>query len=377
VTSSTVDRTSSLVGSRWAAPFERVGDLRAMAVLRILLGPITLLHLEPFLRDASAGLDYDDHFWQPYVGWAPSPSGELWRIVLWVGAGSAVLMTLGVLTRLSTTTTFLVVAGNLLLSETHFRHNRAFLALLLGGLALVPAGRALSLDAWWARVRGRPAPSVIAPIWPLLLLRTQVSLVYLTSGISKLVDPDWLSGVVLWDRAVRYQHVLDPLPSWGVDLLTWRGLYWLVAPAAVLTELCLGVGLWFGRTRLAAVWLAIAFHLSIEISARVEVFSYAAIAALVIWVTPVARDRVVRLRPDDAAPRLLATALRTLDWFGRFRTEPARQGDAAVTVIDRDGRAVTGRPAVRLILTRLPLTFPVAVLLSTRERPAAAPSVSP
>lgn len=350
------------------ASFERLGDLRAMAVLRVLLGPITVLHLAPFLRDARAGVDYDDHYWEPYVSWAPSPPGELWRIVLWVGAGAAVLMMLGVLTRVSTTTTFVVVAGNLLLSQTHFRHNRAFLAMLLGGLALVPAGRVLSVDAWWRRVRRRTAPSSTAPVWPLLLLRAQVSLVYLTSGVSKLIDPDWLSGVVLWDRVVRYQHVLEPLPSWTVDLLTWRGLYWLVAPAAILTELVLGVGLWFGRTRLATVWLAILFHLSIEISARVEVFSYAAIAALVIWVTPEARDRVVRLAPDDSVPRLLRVAVRRLDWFGRFRIEPAGPGDAAVTVVDRDGRTLTGRAAARLILTRLPVTFPIAVLIPTRER---------
>ena len=49
-----------------------------------------------------------------------------------------------------------MVAGNLLLSQTHFRHNRAFLAIVLGGLALLPAGRVLSVDAWWRRPRGLP-----------------------------------------------------------------------------------------------------------------------------------------------------------------------------------------------------------------------------
>ena len=60
----------------------------------------------------------------------------LWAVLIWVGAASAVLMTFGVLTRLTTATTFAVVAGNLLLSQTHFRHNRTFLAIVLGGLAL-------------------------------------------------------------------------------------------------------------------------------------------------------------------------------------------------------------------------------------------------
>ena len=131
-------------------------------------------------------------------------------------------------------------------------------------------------------------------------LRAQVCLVYLASGFSKLVDPDWFGGLVLWDRVVRYQYVLEPtpLPAWAVDLLTERWLYYIVGPAAVFTELFVGVGLWFGRTRLAAVWVAIVFHLLIEVSASVEVFSYVAIAALAIWVTPSTRDRIVRVGGD-------------------------------------------------------------------------------
>ena len=122
------------------------------------------------------------------------------------------------------------------------------------------------------------------------------------------------------------------------------------------------------RTRLPALWLAIVFHLSIEVSAKVEVFSLGAIAALVIWVTPAARDRVVRLRRDDPAARALAAALRWLDWFGRFRVEQATPGDEAVTVVDRDGRTLSGRAAMRLVLTRLPVTFPVAALMSATGR---------
>jgi HTTM domain len=342
--------------------FERVGDLHAVAVLRILLGPITLLHLAPFLRDARAGVYYDDHFWQPFASWVPRPPGELWAAMLWVGAASAVLMSLGVLTRLTTATTLAVVAGNLLLSGTHFRHNRAFLAILLGGVALLQTGRVWSFDAWWRRRRSRPSLATTGLVWPLWLLRVQVSLVYLASGVSKLVDPDWLGGLVLWDRAVRYQHVIHPAPGWFVDLVTWRPLYYAVAPGAILTELFVGVGLWFGRTRLAAISVAIVFHLAIELSASVEVFSYAALAALTIWVTPAARDRTVRLQGDTTTTRRLSFALRYLDWFARLDVEPARPGDPEVTVVDRDGATFVGRSAVRLILSRLPMTFFVAPL---------------
>jgi hypothetical protein len=343
--------------------FERVGDISALAVLRMVLGPVVVVHLWPFLADARAGIYYDDHFWNPYATWVPRPSGELWALLLWVGTVSAVLMSLGVVTRLSTSVTFVVVVGNLLLSETHFRHNRAFLAILLFGLVLLPTGRTRSFDAWWRRRRGRPDLRTEALLWPLVMLRVQVSLVYFASGFSKLVDPDWLGGLVLWDRVVRYQHVIHPAPGWAVDLLTWRPLFYVVGPLAVVTELFLAIGLWLPRYRLVAIRVAIVFHLAIELGARVEVFSLAAIAALVIWVTPARRERVIRLGGRTRSAWVLARAVPLLDWFDRFRIEPSCPEDPDIVMVDRDGTTVHGPAAVRGIVERLPVTFPLAPLV--------------
>ena len=351
-----------------AGLFERVGDVSALSVLRIVLGPIAIAHLWPFLQDARDGVLYDDHFWQPYIAGTPRLPGELWAPLLWVGVVSAALMTVGLLTRFATATTLVVVAGNLLLSGTHFRHNRAFLTILLLGLTLLPTGSTRSVDAWLRQRRGRPAASREAPLWPLVLLRVQVSLVYFSSGFSKLIDPDWVSGVVLWDRAVRYQGDIHPAPGWFVDLVTWRPLFWLAAPIAIAIELFVAGGLWFPRTRLVAIRVAIVFHLAIELSAKVEVFSLAAIAALIIWVTPSSRDRTIRVRGDTPLTRVVPTVLPWFDWLGRFRLEPARPDDPDLVVVDRDGTTLRGRAAGRLILERIPLTFPFAPLVRSAPR---------
>ncbi len=366
--------------SSWDAVLDWSGSVRAVAVLRIAIGPITLLHLRPFLRDARDGISYDDHFWAPFISWLPHVPDRMWFALLWVGAAAAVLTTIGLWTRVATVTTFAVVAGNLLLSQTHFRHNRVFLVIVLGGVALLPAGRVLSVDAWWRRRRGRPV-SDVAALWPLWLLRAQVCLVYLASGFSKLVDPDWFGGLVLWDRVVRYQYVLEPtpLPAWAVDLLTERWLYYIVGPAAVFTELFVGVGLWLGRTRLAAVWVAIVFHLLIEISASVEVFSYVAIAALAIWATPSTRDRIVRVGGDPSTSRVVIALVRAGDWFGRFDVVRVAPSEPVITLVDRDGSVHTRADAVSLLLSRLPLTFPVAApvrLLTSRHHRRARATVA-
>jgi hypothetical protein len=358
--------------SRSDGVLDQTGSIRAIAVLRIALGPITLLHLRPFLRDASAGVSYHDHFWEPFIAWLPELPDRVWFVMLWTGAAAAVLMMVGLWTRAASVTTFAVVAFNVLLSQTHFRHNRVFLAILLAGIALLPAGRVLSVDAWLRRRRGLLALTDVAPLWPLWLMRAQVALVYLASGVSKLVDPDWFGGLVLWDRTVRHQHVLDPtpLPEWGIDLLTSRWFFYIVGPAAVLTELFIGLGLWFARTRLAAIWVALVFHVSIEVSALVEVFSFAAIAALAIWVTPSTRDRVIVLGGDPATSRTIATLVRAGDWFARFRIDASGPPGSLITVADRDGTTYTGWPAARLVLSRLPLTFPLVapLLLPARLR---------
>jgi hypothetical protein len=192
-----------------------------------------------------------------------------------------------------------------------------------------------------------------APLWPLWLLRFEHATTYFASGFSKLIDADWWGGTVTWDRVLRFRGALDRriAPEWLKDLVTREEFHQVFAKVNVLTELFLALGLWFRPTRLPAVWLAIVFHLMIELSARVQVFSWLGIATLLIWVTPRTRDRVLRLDRSRAVGHLV----RYLDWLARFRVEDVP--GSAIVVVDRDGREHTGGVAVRLVLSRLPLTF--------------------
>ena len=113
------------------------------------------------------------------------------------------------------------------------------------------------------------------------------------------------------------------------------------------------------------------FHLAIELTASVQVFSYLAIAALVIWAVPSTRDRVIVLAPDRVGHRRLHTVVGRLDWLARFRVAPGPPG-APVRVVDRDGHVVDGGPAVALVLSRLPLTaWPALPATLPRRRTAA------
>jgi hypothetical protein len=111
--------------------------------------------------------------------------------------------------------------------------------------------------------------------------------------------------------------------------------------------------------------VAVVFHLSIEASASVQVFSYLGIAVLVIWAVPSTRDRVLRVDTSVARGRRLVAVVRRLVWLQRCRIEAAGPG-SPVEVVDRDGTALAGRPALAFAFSRLPLTawfaLPVAWL---------------
>jgi Vitamin K-dependent gamma-carboxylase len=310
-------------------------SLRSLALLRVLTGPVVLLHLAPFLSDALQGRTYRDAFYEPYAGWYPEVPDAVYTGLLCLAAAAAVAMSLGFLTRLATTTTFAIVTWNLFLSTTHFHNNRAYLVIVLGILALVPSGR----DPW-------------GPAWPLWLLRFECAAIYGASGLSKLLDPDWFGGTVTWQRVVRARDELGALPDWAVSILTDRAFHTGAAKFIVLTELFIALGLWWRGTRYAAVWVAVVFHISIELSASVQVFSLLAIAVLVIWAVPSTRDRVLRVDPAAGGQRRLAAAVRRLDWLARFRVEHGKR----LELIDRDGSTLRGAPAVAFALSRLPLT---------------------
>src|SRR3954447_11834299 len=224
-------------------------SMRSLALLRVAVGPIVLVHLRPFLVDAWHGRIYRDVFWEPYASWYPQLPRGLYVAVLWVGALAAVCMAVGLLTRLATATTFATVAYNLFLSTTHFHNNRAYLVIVLAVLAVAPCGRELSVDAWLRRRRGLPPLDPRAPAWPLWLLRFECAAVYGASGMSKLLDPDWFGGTVSWGRVVQASDQLDPLPGWAVSILTDRGFHTGAAKLIVLTELFIAVGLWWRGTR--------------------------------------------------------------------------------------------------------------------------------
>ena len=131
-------------------------SMRAMALLRILVAPIVVLHLRPMLEDAWHGDIYRDHFHEPYASWYSELPRNVYIALLWMAALAAVAMAVGFRACAATIVVWAVVTYDLFLSTTNFHNNRAYLVLVLAALAVTPCDRELSLDAWLARRRGDP-----------------------------------------------------------------------------------------------------------------------------------------------------------------------------------------------------------------------------
>ncbi|MFW2332685.1 HTTM domain-containing protein [Ilumatobacter sp.] len=265
----------------------RTVSVRSVSAVRMLVGAVAVLHLAPIASDAVSGTTFHGRFRQPYTSWYPELDPRWYTVMLVAGVVAAVAMTAGVAARAATIATTAVVGYHLFLSTTHVHHNRAYLFGVLLVLSMSRCGNAFSVDAWWARRAGRPLDPE-APAWPMWLLRFQCATVYGASGLSKLLDPDWFGGTVTWARVTSQSAMVrsSALPDIAVDLLLDRSFHSVAAKFVVLTELFIAGGLWWRRTRPWAVSAAVMFHVMIELSAEVQVFSYLGLAVLVIWAPP-------------------------------------------------------------------------------------------
>ena len=135
----------------------------------------------------------------------------------------ALLMAVGLFYRLAAWGFFLGFTYVFLLDKACYLNHNYLICLLSFLMAIVPAQSVWSLDAWRHRkAAGSPTSQirtfydVAVPNWSILLLRSQVTLVYFYAGIAKL-NYDWL---------VRH----EPLQLWLKDKANW----FLVAPALAL-----------------------------------------------------------------------------------------------------------------------------------------------
>ena len=183
----------------------------------------------------------------PYFSWLPRlPQGMVSMLIAcWFVAALAFL--LGFYTSWAGAILTVLSFYTLALDQQTYSNHFYLFSLIALLLTLADSGATLSLDA--LRTGGKPR---IAG-WPVLLLRLQVSLVYVFSALAK-VTPQFISGEILSQTLKRRGWLTFP-ESWrSSELLS------LLALSALALELFIALALWSRRLRWAAVVAGVALH---------------------------------------------------------------------------------------------------------------------
>ena len=219
------------------------------------------------------------------------PQTDGWiKAFFWVFLGSAILLTIGFLTRLNSVTVFLC------LTSIHQRNlyithgGDTFLRLAGFFLMFAPAGAALSLDRLlriWRRTKKSGAAQeddVIQPQrpWAQRMIQIQLSLLYFVAFCTKVKSPVWLNGTALY-----YVYHLDslrrfPVPAWLLGATTLKWADW----SALALESSLGVLIWVKSLRYYLLALGLLFHLSLEYSLNISLFQWDVLSAYILFIDP-------------------------------------------------------------------------------------------
>lgn len=326
---------------------DEIGDGYALGPVRAALGLLLGWHALAAAEELGRWGYFGDAFHVPMIPDPLVPSHRVYAVVLAARVCLAVMAILGVWARPALAGGALLGFWTILSDRNQFHHNRYSLFCYALLLALTPCDR-----SW--RASDVPEPRR-GPFWAVRLAQVQVSLVYLASGGSKLVDADWQSGIVLRERLLHGSGRL-------FEVLSRADVSSALAKLAIMTELFLCMALWVRPTRIFAIWWALGFHLVIQCIAQVETFSVLTVAMLGVFVTPDYRTRKVRFDPSRFWGKIAGIVVPALDWFARFEVqpwEPDGQRGHSVVVVRRDGERVTGVRAFAMFTRCLPLLFPL------------------
>jgi hypothetical protein len=335
-----------------------LGDGYPLGPVRVALGALLGWHALSAGAELGRAGYFGDAFHMAMLPEVFVPSARLYAVVVALRVCLAVMIVIGVWARPALAISALLGVWMLLCDRLQFHHNRYSLFCYAFLLSFTPCDR-----SWRPTEPAVPEPR-IGPMWAVWLARVQVSLVYLASGGSKLLDPDWRGGLVLADRMTRHAHeaIAAGVPKRVIDAMTQPDAASALAKLAITTELLLCIALWLRPTRIIALWWGFWFHVAIQVTSQVETFSILAIAMYGVFVTPDFHTRTLRFDPSRPWGKVAGAVIPLLDWFGRFEVKPWEPDDQpghSVVVVRRDETRVTGIRAFCMLTRCVPLLFPI------------------
>ncbi len=267
------------------ALFGRV-DIAWLAAFRVLYGLALCISMLRFIGYGWVErLFVQPRFFFKYWGfeWVePLPAPQM-HALFWCLAALALAVSFGFLFRLAAPAFALGITYIQLIDVSTYLNHYYLAALLSWLLAVSPANRAYSVDAWLAARLGRrsaDAAPTVSGAW-LWLFRFQVGVVYTFAGLAK-AQSDWL----LHGQPLRiWLGTRTDLPLVG-PLLTMDGVPLLMSWCGFLFDVTIVGWLSWRRSRPWAYLVVIAFHVMTRILFPIGMFPVIMVLSAVAFFSP-------------------------------------------------------------------------------------------
>jgi hypothetical protein len=277
-------RAWTLANAFFAAP----SDGTTAAFFRVAIGLLSLwqalgvsLNLERYYsQDGFVPFEVvreNSWIWLSPLSYAPASAAMLYAhaVVFFVAAAA---LTVGFFPRAAA----LVVAFvhvSLQLRNPYILNSgdRLFMIIVALGAAM-PLAHRFSVHSLLRARRGQGAFPA-ATVWGQRLVALQIAYVYINSAISKLANERWRNGMAL--RDVLASPVFAEWPRW-VD---FKPLIWSLTYSTLLLELFFPAFVWFKRPRRWFLLWGVGFHVGIDVTMMIPIFSYIMIIGYIAFLT--------------------------------------------------------------------------------------------
>ena len=262
-------------------------DNSFLIFFRIVFGAIMLWEVCRYLtRDWISRYYIEPIVFFSYYGfsWVKPWPGRGMYVHFYVLGALATCILVGFFYRIAATLFFFGFAYVFLLDQTRYLNHFYLIVLISLIMIVVPANRALSVDALLRpKIRSKTAPT-----WALWLLRAQIGIAYVFGGIAKL-NGDWLHGEPM--RSWLKPYAVLPLfgPLFGKEWV----VYSFVIGGLALDLFVVPLLLW-RRTRPYAFVGAVVFNLINSVIFQIGIFPWFMLGATLLFFPPDTVRRIVR-----------------------------------------------------------------------------------
>lgn len=215
---------------------------------------------------------------------AVMPQTDAWiNAFFWIFLASAILLTIGFLTRLNSLLVFLCLASIHQRNVYILHGGDTFLRVAGFFLIFAPAGAALSVERLIRIWRGKEDASIQprSP-WAQRMIQFELALVYFATFCVKVKGAPWLQGTATYYILHLDEFKRFPIPSWFLHPIMLKLESW----TALVLEFSLGVLIWVKELRYIVLTLGLLFHLSLEYALNIPLFQWDILSAYILFVDP-------------------------------------------------------------------------------------------